>query len=366
MVAVLVTLGAFLAYLVTSPLALLNTALGMWFTQLFAFGGIAWYALRATGRSPVDYTGLRAWKPGAAAFGFLLGTANLVGIATPLQFLSQRLMPESWREIYSVEGLFRGHTPVELALIVVGVGLVAPVCEEFFFRGFFLQGLKSRGGPPFKALVWSAVFFSALHLDPVGFLARVELGLLFGWLWLRTGSLWPSLLAHVANNAVSMALYFLGKASETVRSASPRQEWMTLGLYVGVGLAALGGLVLLARRFPALLGGPPPPAAEVEAPEERLRVEPAPVLLKLAIPWVFAATLSVTAYVVLDPVGVQLSQIDWRYRLKPVPPDAPDAVHAERGMLYELRKDVRKDALVLEAYTLERIRQSKPDWRRER
>ena len=60
------------------------------------------------------------------------------------------------------------------------------------------------GRPTARAgLVTTAFVFSAFHLDPVGFLARFELGLLFGLFFFRTGSLWPGIAAHAANNLVS-------------------------------------------------------------------------------------------------------------------------------------------------------------------
>ena len=351
-VAVAAVLAVFVLFVLVSPVQLLNLAFGLWFTQLFVFLGGGWLLLRATGRPPARYTGLTRGGPALAAFGFAVGLANFVGIVAPLQYVAQKLLPPVWQD-YDVAGLFLGQSTGELVFIALGVGLGAPLCEEFFFRGFFFQGLHARGGPPWRALVVSAVLFSAFHLDRMGFLARVELGLVFGWLLWRTGSLWPGILAHAANNLVSLALFFGARHVADPPTASAHTEALSVALMVLVGCAALSGLFALARRLPALLGAP----RLEETPEPPVFLVPA--LPRLVLPWVLAATLSLGAYVVLDPLGVQLSRIDLLHPLAPVPKDAPDVLHAERQALYELRVRAHQGEVPLVEYTRERVRQAR-------
>ncbi|MFL5354332.1 type II CAAX prenyl endopeptidase Rce1 family protein [Archangium sp.] len=357
--AVISAMGMFVAFLTAGLLVQpLGVAFGIWFTQVFVFFGLTWYVLRATGRSPVHYAGLTFPGLAPVGLGFALGVLNFFAIVAPIQYVSQSLMPKAWREIYDVADIFRGQSAVEMAVIVASVTIGAPVCEEFFFRGLFFQGLKARGDPPLKALVISAAVFSIFHLDPVGFLARLELGVLFGWLLLRTGSLWPGILAHAANNLVSTVVFFSAKELESPEGPPSQRELRFFLLFaLGCG-GALWVLLTATRRFPGLLG-PRRPAAVVEAPEPPVHLEPAPRLLGRALPWVAAAALSLGAYVTLDPLGVQLSRVDTRYPLAPVPEKAPDALHAEREALYELRVRARRGQVPLQEYVQERARQSK-------
>ncbi|HEX8818418.1 MAG TPA: type II CAAX endopeptidase family protein [Archangium sp.] len=360
-VAVVATMLVFVAFLVAGLMVQpLNIAFGIWFTEIFVFLGLGWFVLRATGRNPGRYTGLSFPDLAPAVFGFLLGTVNFFAVVAPIQYISQLLMPKSWREIYDMAGIFQGQTAVELAFIVASVSVAAPVCEEFFFRGILLQGLKvpgrTAGNPASRAILISAVVFSAFHLDPVGFLARVELGVLFGWLFLRTGSLWPGILAHSANNLVSTVLFFAAKQFESPRESTPREELLSILVFVVLGSGVLAGLMTAANRFPRLLGGPVRPD---EAPEGPVHLEPMAKLLRLASPWMFAAALSLGSYVALDPRGIELSAFDRDYPLRSVPQDAPDALHAEREALYELRIRARRGDIPLEAYMQERVRQSK-------
>src|SRR5207248_10213234 len=75
------------------------------------------------------------------------------------------------------------------------VGLLAPVTEELFFRGFVLRGFLARY-PAQLAIFASAVLFMVVHLNPWQSISALVAGLILGWLYLRTGSLLPCLLLH--------------------------------------------------------------------------------------------------------------------------------------------------------------------------
>lgn len=358
-VAVAAAAAVFVAFLFSGLLVQsLNVAFGIWFTQIFVFLGVGWFVLRATGREPVRYTGLSFPGLTPVAFGFALGVANFFAIIAPIQYAAQSLLPESWREIYDVADIFRGQSSVEMAFIVASVTVAAPVCEEFFFRGVFFQGLRAHGGPAMRALVFSSVVFSAFHLDPVGFFARVELGMLFGWLLVRTGSLWPAILAHTANNLVSTVLFFVARHFESPEQPATQEDLRGLLLLVLLGCGGLYALLAASRRIPSLLGPPRPPEL-LEAPEAPVPFESTPRLLRLAAPWLIAAALSLGAYKALDPIGIELSQVDKRYPLQALPKDAPDALQAEREALFELRGRARRGEIPLGEYAQERARQSK-------
>ena len=87
--------------------------------------------------------------------------------------------------------------------------VVTPVVEEVFFRGFIFSGLVHRSGVGW-AMVASAAIFSVSHLN-VGVLIPIFVtGLLFAWLYQRTGSLWPSIVAHAGQNALAVIVEVYG------------------------------------------------------------------------------------------------------------------------------------------------------------
>ncbi len=95
-----------------------------------------------------------------------------------------------------------------LLLLAVAAG---PVAEELFFRGLLYGWLRSRVG--IARGIWiSALLFAALHMDPVAFLPILGLGLLFGWVYERTGSLAAPIAIHVFHNGIMLYMASLIKA----------------------------------------------------------------------------------------------------------------------------------------------------------
>jgi membrane protease YdiL (CAAX protease family) len=99
-------------------------------------------------------------------------------------------------------------------------------------------------------VVASAFLFAAMHLDAYRLLFTFTVGFVLGMLRLRTGSLWPSIFAHVTLNALTFAI-----APLVDDPAQPYTPQPALGLACLVAGAALAWPLLL-----ALGGGPARPA----------------------------------------------------------------------------------------------------------
>ena len=96
-------------------------------------------------------------------------------------------------------------------LTLVKSALLAPVCEELFFRGY-LQGALSRISVR-RAVVIAALVFALSHgLSLYGFLPRLGLGLLLGLLMERTGTLLAPILVHGCYNAAIIVIAYSGLA----------------------------------------------------------------------------------------------------------------------------------------------------------
>jgi len=85
------------------------------------------------------------------------------------------------------------------------VALVAPCFEELLFRGCLIPALRRRLGP-WPALAISALAFGAMHLQPLGLPMLSLLGITMGLAFLRTGSLWTSILVHGCWNGAQFLL----------------------------------------------------------------------------------------------------------------------------------------------------------------
>jgi membrane protease YdiL (CAAX protease family) len=82
----------------------------------------------------------------------------------------------------------------------VDIAVVTPMSEELLFRGLIQPKLEQVLRPT-EALVLQAVLFSAAHLSPVILVTHFLMGLAFGGLRRKSGSLFPSILLHGAWNA---------------------------------------------------------------------------------------------------------------------------------------------------------------------
>ena len=86
------------------------------------------------------------------------------------------------------------------------VGLLAPVLEEMLFRGVLLRGFLQHY-PPGAAIGLSALVFAVFHFTLSQLPVALLFGLFAGWLYWRTRSLWPCILAHVLFNSTAVVRF---------------------------------------------------------------------------------------------------------------------------------------------------------------
>lgn len=123
------------------------------------------------------------------------------GMAAAIQHLTVPILGEA----PGMPGVQLTSMPQLLLMLVVGAVLPG-VCEEALFRGA-IQGVLRRRGTA-KAVVITAILFGVYHMNPWSLVPAFFLGLVFGTMTARTGSVVPSTLAHVANNATAFIVGF--------------------------------------------------------------------------------------------------------------------------------------------------------------
>ena len=104
-----------------------------------------------------------------------------------------------------------------LMINILLMALLPAVGEELTFRGVLINLFRVKGkrlkvkgeGVPHLAIWCSAILFSAIHLQFYGFVPRMLMGALFGYMLVWTGSLWIPILMHFTNNAMAVILYFV-------------------------------------------------------------------------------------------------------------------------------------------------------------
>ena len=98
--------------------------------------------------------------------------------------------------------------------VLTALAVVPAVFEEWFFRGMFLSAIRERTNH-WQAVLLSAAAFAAFHViiqHQLAFerlLPSFLLGVVLGWLCLRTGSLIPGIVLHVCHNGFLISLIYL-------------------------------------------------------------------------------------------------------------------------------------------------------------
>jgi uncharacterized protein len=150
----------------------------------------------------IRFTGRDLWFGGLA--GILLQLAVIPLVYAPLLWLLDR-------DVSDLEGPARELTeratdPIGVILLVLIVGVGAPIVEEVFYRGLFQGALLKRGMPGWLAVGTTSVVFAAMHLQALQFPALALFGLLAGTLAYRYGRLGPAIAAHITFNMVTVVV----------------------------------------------------------------------------------------------------------------------------------------------------------------
>lgn len=125
-------------------------------------------------------------------------------------------LPDWMRQMEdSTGGLLRAFlvmdSPLEFLFSLFVMAILPAVGEELVFRGFLQRYLgRTRIGE--HAAVWAtALIFSAIHFQFEGFLPRVLLGAMLGYLFFWSRNLWVPIAAHFANNAMQVTAAYVAQ-----------------------------------------------------------------------------------------------------------------------------------------------------------
>ncbi len=91
------------------------------------------------------------------------------------------------------------------------IAIIPAIGEELLFRGILQQKIEEKISNPHVAIWASAAIFSAIHLQFYGFLPRLLLGAMFGYLYYWAGNLWIPIFAHLVNNGFTVTMLYLNK-----------------------------------------------------------------------------------------------------------------------------------------------------------
>jgi hypothetical protein len=131
-----------------------------------------------------------------------------------------------------------------VGILLINIALMAllpALSEEFSFRGTLQQILGNK-----HTAIWITAFiFSAIHMQFYGFIPRMLMGAMFGYIFVWTGCLWVPVLMHFVNNGLAvLAFYFFGQNSSADTIGTGATWWLGV---ISLMITSLGLLIFYRR-----------------------------------------------------------------------------------------------------------------------
>jgi len=167
------------------------------------------------------------------------------GLQLP-EFMSgiESWMKESEESAMKLTEAFLKNTSLWSLLVnLFMIGVLASVGEELLFRSILIRLFNDWFKNIHVAIIISSLLFSAFHLQFYGFIPRFVLGLVFGYLFVWSGSIWLPILGHFINNASAVIVYYLvnrGSLHVDAESYGATENHFVLlfGLLISIALMA--------------------------------------------------------------------------------------------------------------------------------
>ncbi len=134
-----------------------------------------------------------------------------------------------------------------LLLNIFIIAIMAGVTEEFFFRGSMQQIFKKIFKNRHVAVWVTAFIFSFIHFQFYGFIPRLLLGAVLGYIFLWSGNLWMAVIIHAVNNLMSVLIFHFYHGTPTYEQAEVMGTGDTLWLTV-VSVIISGGIMYILSR----------------------------------------------------------------------------------------------------------------------
>ena len=172
----------------------------------------------------------------------MFSTISLAFICEPLM----KVLPQTPEWFEQIMNSILKNSPLWVTLISVSV--FAPLFEEWLCRGIVLRGLLTKMNPAW-AIIISAAFFAVLHMNPWQALPAFILGLLFGYVYYKTGSLKLTMLMHFTNNTMSAIFSKIPQFEEAETFMDVMSPWAYAAVFA-LSVIILAAVLLILRNIP--------------------------------------------------------------------------------------------------------------------
>lgn len=134
---------------------------------------------------------------------------------------------------------------------IISIAIMAPIVEELLFRGAIQGYLLRRGMKPIYAILIASAVFGIVHFNPAQVVFAFAIGMIFGWLYYRTGSVVPGIVGHFINNGIATILAAaMSKEDYSTKIIDHIGVTSTYLLFAGVLVIMVGMFFYLKKSLP--------------------------------------------------------------------------------------------------------------------
>ena len=156
---------------------------------------------------------------------------------------------------------------------IISITIMAPLVEELLFRGAIQGYMLRKEMKPLHAILIASAIFGIVHMNPIQIPFAFAIGLIFGWLYYRTGSVVPGIIGHFINNSIAC----LQMATLTEEEFNTKTiEWLGAGptyALFALSLAVMIGMFLYLKKHLPAAPDYISPSCHLEQSEDVLLIE---------------------------------------------------------------------------------------------
>ena len=134
---------------------------------------------------------------------------------------------------------------------IISITIMAPLVEELLFRGAIQGYMLRKGIKPLNAILIASAIFGIVHMNPIQIPFAFAIGLIFGWLYYRTGSVVPGIIGHFINNSIAcLQMATLTEEEFNTKTIDLIGEVPTYLLFAASLAVTIGMFLYLKKRLP--------------------------------------------------------------------------------------------------------------------
>jgi len=134
---------------------------------------------------------------------------------------------------------------------IISIAIMAPLVEELLFRGAIQGHLLRKGMKPVYAILIASAVFGIVHMNPIQIPFAFAIGMIFGWLYYRTGSVVPGIIGHFINNSIAcIQMAVMTKEEFNTKTIEWLGEGPTYALFAISLAITIGMFLYLKKRLP--------------------------------------------------------------------------------------------------------------------